>query len=62
MALYNANNRGERGQPWRVPRRRGKVLECVALVCTDATGEEYNNQIHAIKFELKPNLFKMKNK
>jgi len=61
-SIAKANNRGERGQPWRVPLESGKYWEHKKFVLTLATGAVYKRRIHDVKEGPKPNLSNIVNK
>ena len=61
-SIANANNKGDKGQPWRVPRVRGKVGDISELDLTLANGFEYSSRIQEMNFGPKPNFCKTRNK
>lgn len=60
MAILN--NKGESGQPCRVPRLRGKYGEWTPLVFTEADGVAYRSLTQEMKLESNPNFSKIKNR
>ena len=52
----SANNRGKRGQPWRVLLPMGKMWDIDPLTRTLAAGELYRSWTHSVKPEPNPNL------
>ena len=57
-----ANNKGDIGQPCRVPRETGKSSGGMLFVCTVETGSTYNSLTHDMNLCPKPNLSNVQNK
>ena len=50
QGFYNYNNKGDRGQPWRVTRVRANGGETSLLVLTLASGAEYKSRTQEMNF------------